>query len=399
MDTPPGKVANGNGEHPAAGEAPSLGEAGPSNGAGPSDEAGPSNEAESSNETRSAKSVLTKAKLLAEGKLLDSEENCFICFDEIINFAITQPCHHYACFTCFKLWFLKEKGCPYCRTPVETLRHGFAADGKHEIFIILETPEQEQASMSVSEQSAVARRQYIYRCRLHCQRIGTLEYSGFSTVTLENIPSDLLDPEHLVRLWLKRELGSVLQDIGQNSRSPPIPIAVQVEFLENLIIDMLRAGDKSAMESNLRECLGRNTRLFLHELGAVLVSPYPTLEEWDQNVKYPYYVPGSRTQATPTSRPGLRRMARLEATYQFHHAQRVQANNGGQNAQDTQVIQANNEGEGPQSSSQIRESDAPGLLTYVQRVGRDAQDTNVQPAFDADAEIEGGLDQWDLPRL
>jgi len=63
------------------------------------------------------------------------------------------------------------------------------------------------------------------------------------------------------------------------------------EFLLTYILSILKTVDIKAShghaEDLLEEFLGReNARLFLHELGAWLRSPYMKVEDWDRHVQY-----------------------------------------------------------------------------------------------------------------
>ncbi len=67
--------------------------------------------------------------------------------------------------------------------------------------------------------------------------------------------------------------------------------AKNAEFLLEYIIAILKSvdikGSAGQAEEMLQEFLGReNARLFLHELGAWLRSPYVSLEDWDRAVQY-----------------------------------------------------------------------------------------------------------------
>ncbi len=79
--------------------------------------------------------------------------------------------------------------------------------------------------------------------------------------------------------------------------------ANNAEFLLSYIVAIVRTvdikGSSGRAEEMLQEFLGEdNARLFLHELGAWLRSPYTALEDWDRNVQYGQSLTGSGTENT-----------------------------------------------------------------------------------------------------
>ena len=76
-----------------------------------------------------------------------------------------------------------------------------------------------------------------------------------------------------------------------HSNSKSLRRARNAEFLLEYIVAILKTvdikGSGGQAEDMLQEFLGReNARLFLHELGAWLRSPYTSLSDWDRAVQY-----------------------------------------------------------------------------------------------------------------
>ena len=138
--------------------------------------------------------------------------------------------------------------------------------------------------------TALLRRQDIYRFKLYSLHVGSNRLSRFRELT----PQLFVRDQELVsraKIWIRREL-QVFQflntDVGENEIARR---ANNAEFLLEYIIAILKTvdvkGSQAQAEDMLQEFLGRdNTRLFLHELKAWLRSPYTTLDNWDRNVQY-----------------------------------------------------------------------------------------------------------------
>ncbi len=123
--------------------------------------------------------------------------------------------------------------------------------------------------------------------------------SRFQTLTPELFAGDA-ELQSRARLWIRRELRvfSFLDATADDAaeRGPPSRRARNAEFLLEYIVAILRTvdikGSAGQAEEMLQEFLGRdNTRLFLHELGAWLRSPYSKLEDWDRMVQYAEKIP------------------------------------------------------------------------------------------------------------
>ena len=143
----------------------------------------------------------------------------------------------------------------------------------------------------VSGDAALLRRRHIYRDQLYSLHVGSNRLSRFRDLTPQLFNSD----EELIsraRKWIRRELqvfeflSTEGSEVGGVTRR-----ANNAEFLLEYIVAILKTvdikGSGGQAEDMLQEFLGRdNTRLFLHELGAWLRSPYTSLEDWDRHVQY-----------------------------------------------------------------------------------------------------------------
>ena len=147
-----------------------------------------------------------------------------------------------------------------------------------------------QTQPPITSDTALQRRQDVYRFRLYSLHVGSNRLSRFRELT----PQLFVRDQELVsraKIWIRREL-QVFQflnsDIGENDVASR---ANNAEFLLEYIIAILKTvdvkGSQAQAEDMLQEFLGReNTRLFLHELKAWLRSPYTTLGNWDRHVQY-----------------------------------------------------------------------------------------------------------------
>ena len=96
-------------------------------------------------------------------------------------------------------------------------------------------------------------------------------------------------------MFIRRELRVFeFLNADRNQCSDPAVArrARNAEFLLEYIVAILKTvdikGSEGQAEEMLQEFLGRdNARLFLHELGSWLRSPYMSLENWDRAVQYP----------------------------------------------------------------------------------------------------------------
>ena len=146
-----------------------------------------------------------------------------------------------------------------------------------------------------SADSAILRRRHIYRNRLYSCHVGTNRLSRFSDLSPEFFSRD----DELIsraRRWIRRELQvfeflNTNEDAQGHSDNRTLRRARNAEFLLEYIVAILKTvdikGSGGQAEDMLQEFLGReNARLFLHELGAWLRSPYTSLDDWDRAVQY-----------------------------------------------------------------------------------------------------------------
>ncbi|RAL60651.1 hypothetical protein DID88_009969 [Monilinia fructigena] len=301
-------------------------------------------EAGPSKETSSNDSTVDKAKLLAEGKIL-AHEKCGICTGILDKAAILQPCSHYACYSCVKVWLSPENNhsCPFCRKRVLEYHYNYRKGGEHKIYNVVE--EQEKATENERNRGIMLIRQDLYRHRLRGEWMGDPRYRGFGTVTGEHITRSIGN-RRVLSLWLRRELALVIEDIGQHFELRPLSRLDQAKLVEVRIMTLLQSREnEEALARSLGKYLGKNTRLFLKDLGSVLFSSYEKLEEWDQDMAY-----HAHFQHGPD-----------EHIWWIPDGEKYAQ--GAQGAQDIQVI---NEDQGAQ--------DAP--VTNEERISQDVQSTS-----------------------
>lgn len=170
-----------------------------------------------------------------------------------------------------------------------------------------------------SPNAVLLRRRQIYRDQLYSLHVGSNRLSRFRDLTPQLFSHD----EELVsraRKWIRRELqvfeyldpdGSGAEGVTRRANN--------AEFLLEYVVAILKTvdikGSGGQAEDMLQEFLGRdNTKLFLHELGAWLRSPYVSLEDWDRNVQYSdmsrgdgiYHQEGGTIHHAERSRPSSR---------------------------------------------------------------------------------------------
>ncbi|KAB8293466.1 hypothetical protein EYC80_007776 [Monilinia laxa] len=333
-----------------------------------------------SKETSSDESTIDKAKLLAEGKTL-VDEKCGICTDVLNNAAILQPCSHYACYSCIKVWLSPENNhsCPFCRKRVLEYHYNYLNGGEHKVYSVVK--EQEKAIENERNRGVMLIRQDLYRHHLRGEWMGGPRYGGFGAVTGEHITRSMGN-RRVLSLWLRRELALVLEDIGQHFELRPLSRLDQAKWVEVRIMILLQSREnEEALARSLEKYLGKNTRLFLKDLGSVLFSSYENLEEWDQDMAYhAYFQHVPVRQQRPGARPVIRRMPRLHAMPQNEDpqdehiwwipdgekyaqgsqgAQNIQVINEDQNAQNAQEAQDSqiaNEDQGAQDVQSIHQN-------------------------------------------
>lgn len=122
--------------------------------------------------------------------------------------------------------------------------------------------------------------------------MGSNRFSGYRDLTPQIIANSS-DLQSRARTWIRRELRvfSFLHPDSTGLSTNAAATSSNAEFLLSYVVSILKMVDIKASnghaENLLAEFLGRdNSRLFLHELGSWLRSPYAKVEEWDRNVQY-----------------------------------------------------------------------------------------------------------------
>ncbi|KAF7854683.1 hypothetical protein EAF04_010252 [Stromatinia cepivora] len=256
---------------------------------------------------------------LSDGESSDEEVECQACHGDItkvLEVAVLHPCNHTFHFArCIKNRFRKNPKCPVCGTEVVKLRRMRSREGS--FYDLLAPKVKKQSANEFPTPNLIP------------------QYSGFSKVTKRNFKNDP-GAEHQIRLWIRREIQALAyfdQNCHQLLTRMPNEKA-DFEFCVGTFLQMKKRERKATLRG-LKLFLGTYTDVFLHELEAFLMSRYQTLEEWDRNVKYTFYQPGSPTQtsstqeipsqatptqatptqATPRLRPGLYRSSGLLSRY------------------------------------------------------------------------------------
>ena len=146
---------------------------------------------------------------------------------------------------------------------------------------------------NVDDGAALRWRRHVYQNRLYSLYVGSNRISRFRDFT----PQTFTASEELqsrARMFIRRELRVfefLNADELQSANQVAGRRARNAEFLLEYIVAILKTvdikGSEGQAEDMLQEFLGRdNARLFLHELGAWLRSPYMSLENWDDAVQY-----------------------------------------------------------------------------------------------------------------
>ncbi|KAH7036484.1 hypothetical protein B0J12DRAFT_581776 [Macrophomina phaseolina] len=129
--------------------------------------------------------------------------------------------------------------------------------------------------------------------------VGTNRISRYANFTPQAV-ADSPNLQSRARAFVRRELR-VFSFLHPDTAEDPESASRRVgnaEFLLEYIIAILKKveikGPTGQAEDMLQEFIGRNNaRLFLHELGAWLRSPYTRLEDWDRHVQYREPLPTS----------------------------------------------------------------------------------------------------------
>ena len=272
----------------------------------------------------------------------DGREVCVICLERCSEPAVAQPClHNNFDFSCLVSWLQERASCPLCKkgtsssldeleaklltgkAHVHSVRDRSRSRGEIRTYITAQKPPctEVQSTATTSDfaerrrylrrmsrprrmprpsastaGSALLRRRHVYRNQLYSCHVGSNRWSRFQNLSPEFFRRD----EELIsraRKWIRREL-QVFEFLNatnppdpENTRGQDLRRAKNAEFLLEYIVAILKTvdikGSAGQAEEMLQEFLGRdNARLFLHELGAWLRSPYVSLDDWDRAVQY-----------------------------------------------------------------------------------------------------------------
>ena len=270
-----------------------------------------------------------------------STDPCVICLEPISERAFTAPCNHYSFdFLCLVSWLQERSKCPLCmfkyplnltyadkepgNSPVQSVEYDWRSPEDYKSYKVPPSTSSQSESPSTSSSSypshprrpgcpprpyrrpgyqpprrqpplgannILLRRRDVYRRQLYSLYVGSNRISRFRDLNPKAFNKD----QELIsraRKWIRREL-QVFDFLNSDSGEDHTVTrkANNAEFLLEYIIAMLKTvnvkGSGGQAEDMLQEFLGRdNSRLFLHELGAWLRSPYSSLEDWDRHVQY-----------------------------------------------------------------------------------------------------------------
>ncbi|KAF2813883.1 uncharacterized protein BDZ99DRAFT_485973 [Mytilinidion resinicola] len=269
----------------------------------------------------------TLEALPAASRTEDNSETCVICLSAISERAITVPCNHYSFdFICLVSWLQERSACPlfqyefYSPTDYKTYTiqstrtpnpHGAATPLPHnpQSRSHPTRPFRRRQYTPPNPDTALLKRRHVYKHSLYSLHVGSNRISRYQNLTPALISSSP-DLQSRARTWIRRELRvfpylnpapephepPASTSSSSTSTTPSARRASNAEFLLSYILAILKAIDLKApsgqAEDMLAEFLGRpHARLFLHELGAWLRSPYTRLEDWDRNVQYAERLP------------------------------------------------------------------------------------------------------------
>ncbi|NXO10702.1 TOPRS ligase, partial [Oriolus oriolus] len=72
--------------------------------------------------------------------------NCLICQDTPKDSASALPCHHQFCLGCVLRWTQTNPSCPFCRTPIETIRFSERGEQDYLLFAVVSPEESPEIS-------------------------------------------------------------------------------------------------------------------------------------------------------------------------------------------------------------------------------------------------------------
>ncbi len=267
--------------------------------------------------------------MLLQDSPTDLTDNCVICLSTVSERAVATPCRHSSFdFLCLISWLQERSACPLCKAEVVSVEYARGSErDKVEIYEVPQAPRarpREEISpansaprahhlnsrprryqtsrprraqsglLSQSSDATLLRRRRVYSQQLYSLHVGSNRLSRFRDLTPQMFGCDG-ELVRRARMWIRREL-QVLVSFDANGTSEEQESirkrrASNAEFLLEYIIGILKTvnikGSGGQAEELLKDFLGMdNARLFLHELGAWLRSPYTALEDWDRNVQY-----------------------------------------------------------------------------------------------------------------
>ncbi|KAI1262059.1 hypothetical protein F5Y18DRAFT_186912 [Xylariaceae sp. FL1019] len=273
---------------------------------------------------------------------------CVICLDAISEPCEARPCGHGNFdYLCLLSWLERLSKCPLCKASIHQVVHSLDHDGpgSSSVYLVPQFspgahPSLSQPSLELSPRpaaqsrnarrrqfasrhhcpsptkvdTAILRRQHVYRERLYSFHVGSNPYSGYRELSPSLFRSDPELPSR-ARTWLRRELQvfhfldrELCEGVGLELRPSRTMLASEhiitrrrannAEYLLEYIIAILKTvdiqGSEGAARDMLKDFLGsENATQLLHELRSFLRSPW-SLEEWDRKVQY---------SPTPTHRP------------------------------------------------------------------------------------------------
>ncbi|KAF2665079.1 hypothetical protein BT63DRAFT_84440 [Microthyrium microscopicum] len=236
-------------------------------------------------------------------------DDCAICLAAVSERAIAVPCNH-CCFDflCLASWAAEQPTCPLCKTALTAIEYDWTSPTDFKIYLIPtpQTTPQHRApargrpsrrrphdANDTEVDTALIRRRNIYTYQRYSLHIGSNRHSGFRNITASMIAQSAT-LQARASMWMRRELrvfGSLRHSVSDSpSRSWEAGRVFNAEYLlrstlESLKLSGVKGGDA---EEVLAGRIGReNARLFLHELGSWMRSPFESLEEWDRFVQYP----------------------------------------------------------------------------------------------------------------
>ncbi|KAI9690074.1 MAG: hypothetical protein M1820_010038 [Bogoriella megaspora] len=251
-------------------------------------------------------------------------EPCVICLEAITERAVAVPCNHLNFdFLCLVSWLQERSACPLCNSDVSQVQYDWRAPNDFKTYRVQSTTKQPAQtssasshsrqhynrqirnrrrvqphipwgrSTSIDENTAVQRRKHVYRNRLYSCHVGSNRRSQFRDFTPQQFASNE-ELQSRARMFIRRELrvfGFLDTDTSRLAEQHLESRARNAEFLLAYIVAILKTtdikGSGGQAEELLQEFLGRdNAKLFLHELGAWLRSPYTSLQNWDRAVQY-----------------------------------------------------------------------------------------------------------------